>query len=45
MNVNFPGEGGDEAFWVILGIMIAALVGMIGFFRLKKWLLARAVDM
>ena len=38
MNVDFPGEGGHEAFWIILGIMIAALVAMVGFFRFKKWL-------
>jgi len=38
MNVAFPGEGGREAFWAILGVMLAALVGMIGFFRYKRWL-------
>ncbi len=38
MNVAFPGEGGHEAFWVILGIMAAALVGMLGFFRWKRWI-------
>lgn len=38
MNVAFPGEGTRDAFWVIVGIMIAALIGMIGFFRWKKWL-------
>ena len=38
MNVAFPGEGGHEAFWAILGGMIAALVGMVGFFRWKRWL-------
>ena len=38
MNVAFPGEGGREAFWAILGVMLAALVGMVGFFRYKRWL-------
>jgi magnesium transporter len=38
MNVAFPGEGGRDAFWAILGVMLAALAGMIGFFRYKRWL-------
>jgi magnesium transporter len=38
MNVAFPGTETREAFWVILGVMIAALVGMIGYFRYKRWL-------
>ena len=38
MNVLFPGEGTSEAFWVILGILVATLVGMLGFFRWKHWL-------
>jgi magnesium transporter len=43
MNVGFPGggdpaEGGSVAFWVIVGIMLALLVGMIGYFRYKRWL-------
>jgi magnesium transporter len=38
MNVHFPGEGSHEAFWVIIGLMAAALVGMLSFFRLKRWL-------
>lgn len=38
MNVLFPGEGGREAFWVIIGSMIATLAGMLAFFRYKRWL-------
>jgi magnesium transporter len=38
MNVAFPGEGTHEAFWLILGGMVGALVGMIAFFRYKRWL-------
>jgi len=38
MNVLYPGEGTPEAYWTILGVMIAVLVGMIGFFRYKRWL-------
>jgi Mg2+ and Co2+ transporter CorA len=38
MNVLFPGEGTHEAFWVIIGVMAAALVTMVGVFRWKRWL-------
>jgi magnesium transporter len=37
MNVLFPGEATRWMFWVILGILLGALVGMVGFFRWKKW--------
>ena len=38
MNVHFPGFGTAEAFWVIVGLMIATIIGLIGFFRYKRWL-------
>jgi magnesium transporter len=38
MNVDFPGFGSAEAFWVIVGLMILAIVGLVGFFRYKRWL-------
>jgi magnesium transporter len=38
MNVVFPGEGTREAFWVILGLMVAAIAGFVVFFRYKRWL-------
>jgi magnesium transporter len=38
MNVLFPGEGTTWAFWVILGLMLGALVGMLGVLRWKRWL-------
>jgi magnesium transporter len=38
MNVIFPGEGTEEAFWAILGVMLAALGAMVAFFRYKRWL-------
>jgi magnesium transporter len=38
MNVLFPGEGTHEAFWVIVGIMVATIVGLVSFFRYKRWL-------
>ena len=38
MNVDFPGEGTREAFWVIAAALVAILAGMVGFFRWKGWL-------
>ena len=38
MNVDFPGFGGREAFWAIIGAMAATLVGMVAFFRYKRWI-------
>jgi magnesium transporter len=38
MNVVFPGEGTHEAFWIILGLLVATLVSMVGFFRYKRWI-------
>ncbi|HLF68994.1 MAG TPA: magnesium transporter CorA family protein [Gaiellaceae bacterium] len=38
MNVLFPGEGTHGAFWVVLGVMVATLVGMVTVFRWKRWL-------
>jgi len=38
MNVKFPGYGSAEAFWIVFAAMIATIVGMVGFFRYKRWL-------
>jgi magnesium transporter len=38
MNVIFPGEHTRAAFWAIVGLMIATIAGMIGFFKYKRWL-------
>jgi magnesium transporter len=38
MNVDFPGFGSVWAFWTIFGVMAVALLGMVGFFRYKRWL-------
>jgi magnesium transporter len=38
MNVDFPGEGGEAAFWTIMAIMAALFVGLLGFFRYQRWL-------
>jgi magnesium transporter len=37
MNVGFPGEATRWMFWTILGLMLAILGSMIGFFRYKRW--------
>ena len=38
MNVKFPGEGTHHAFWALAGVMVATILGMVGFFRWKRWL-------
>src|SRR5205807_7508872 len=38
MNVHFPGFDSAAAFWVIVGAMVGLGVGLIAFFRAKRWL-------
>jgi magnesium transporter len=38
MNVAFPGEGSETAFWTIGLVMTALLVGMVLLFRRRGWL-------
>jgi magnesium transporter len=38
MNVGIPGQGSTTAFWVIIGVMVAMLAGMLGYFRHREWL-------
>ena len=38
MNVRFPGFESGTAFWGIVAAMVVVLVGLIGFFRYKRWL-------
>ena len=38
MNVGVPGEGSATAFWVIIGALVALLVGLVYFFRRRGWL-------
>jgi magnesium transporter len=38
MNVGVPGEQDMTAFWVIVGVMVALLVGMVTYFRRRGWL-------
>jgi len=38
MNVGVPGEEDMTAFWIVLGSMVALLLGMVGYFRSRGWL-------
>src|SRR5947208_16736709 len=38
MNVHFPGFDSWGAFWGSLGLMAVTIVGMLAFFRWKRWL-------
>jgi magnesium transporter len=38
MNSGVPGEQSLTAFWVIVGVMLVLLVGMVGYFRRRGWL-------
>ena len=38
MNVHFPGFETAGAFWAIAGFMLGLAVGLIAFFRFKRWL-------
>ena len=38
MNVHFPGFNSWEAFIASIGLMLATVVGMLAFFRWKRWL-------
>src|SRR5919106_1160215 len=37
MNVDFPGFGTAEAFWLIIGGMLGVLAGVLAFFRIKRF--------
>ena len=38
MNVLFPGEGTQAAFWVVVGALVVTLTSMVAFFRWKRWI-------
>ena len=38
MNTWVPGEQQMAGFWIIVGVMVAMLAGMIGYFRHRGWL-------
>ena len=33
-----PGSGASATFWAIVGVMLAILIGMVAYFRYKRWL-------
>src|SRR5437763_93623 len=38
MNTGVPGEGNIGAFWIIVGVMVVMLLGMLAFARRRGWL-------
>jgi magnesium transporter len=38
MNTDFPGFNTPAAFWGVIGIMLAVLIGLLAFFRYKRFL-------
>ncbi|HMS72703.1 MAG TPA: magnesium transporter CorA family protein [Baekduia sp.] len=38
MNVHVPGQGDIEGFWVVMGVILAVLLGMVTWFRRRGWL-------
>jgi magnesium transporter len=38
MNVKVPGEGSIDAFWLIVGSLVALLVGLLAYFKRRGWL-------
>ena len=38
MNVHFPGFDSSEGFLVTIGLFVVTIVGMLGFFRYRRWL-------
>jgi magnesium transporter len=38
MNVGVPGEGDHTAFGLVVACMVALLIGMVGYFRRRRWL-------
>src|SRR4051794_18643947 len=38
MNVHVPGEQGTTAFWIIIGVMVAVLAGLLTVFKRRGWL-------
>ena len=38
MNVGVPGEGNSADFFIVVGAMLALLIGMVAYFRRRGWL-------
>lgn len=37
MNVKIPGGEGPHAFWVVMGLMVLVAIGVLWYFRRKRW--------
>jgi magnesium transporter len=37
-NVHVPGEADETAFWILLGAMLVMLLGLVAYFRKRRWL-------
>jgi len=38
MNTHVPGEQTSTGFWIIIGVMVVLLAGLLTFFRKRGWL-------
>ena len=38
MNVTFPGFDTSHGWWVVVGLMLATLLSLVGFFKYKRWI-------
>jgi magnesium transporter len=38
MNVGVPGQGNEGDFYIVVGVMLVMLLGMVGYFRRRGWL-------
>jgi magnesium transporter len=38
MNNRIPGQGSVEGFWLVVGVMVLTLGGMLAYFRRRGWL-------
>jgi magnesium transporter len=38
MNVGVPGEGDSGDFYIVIGLMVVILVGMLTYFKRRNWL-------
>jgi magnesium transporter len=38
MNVHFPGFDTSEGWWAVVVLMVATLLGLVGFFKYKRWI-------
>jgi magnesium transporter len=38
MNNHIPGQGSVEGFWIVVGVMVLTLGGMLAYFRRRGWL-------